>query len=221
MLPRVLETEVMDTAEEAQDYDAMDHSMVNDLFVRDFLATGADVSEVLDVGTGTAQIPIRLGQLAPAAHVTAVDLAEHMLAKGRANVAAAGLADRIALVKVDAKRLPYADGQFSAVISNSIIHHIPEPLQALREMRRVTRAGGVLFVRDLLRPTSLAELRRLVDTYAAGANPHQRELFGASLHAALSLDEIRDLATQIGLRPDDVRATSDRHWTLSARLGAN
>ena len=38
MLDRILEPEVMDTAEEARDYDSMDHSTVNDLFASDFLA---------------------------------------------------------------------------------------------------------------------------------------------------------------------------------------
>ena len=59
-LERVLEPEVMDTVEEAQDYDSMDHSLVNEIFVQDLLATGPIEGEVLDVGTGTAQIPIEL-----------------------------------------------------------------------------------------------------------------------------------------------------------------
>ena len=60
MLPRVLEPEVMDSAEEASDYDAMDHSHVNRLFVTDFLTIWKGANPILDVGTGTAQIPIEL-----------------------------------------------------------------------------------------------------------------------------------------------------------------
>ena len=44
-LVRVLETEAMDSAEEALDYDSMDHSAVNRLFVDDLLATGAFAEE--------------------------------------------------------------------------------------------------------------------------------------------------------------------------------
>ena len=53
-LKRVLEPEVMDSVEEARDYDQMDHAAVNDVFVTDLLASGEIAGEVLDLGTGTA-----------------------------------------------------------------------------------------------------------------------------------------------------------------------
>lgn len=217
MLPRTLEPEVMDTAAEAQDYDAMDHSQVNRVFVQDFLAVWDGRNPVLDVGTGTAQIPIELGRSHPKAEVVAIDLAEHMLQLGRANVRRAGLADRIRLEKVDAKGLPYADGSFAAVISNSIIHHIPEPARVVAEMVRVTAPGGVLFVRDLLRPSDEAVWTHLVQTYAGDANPHQQQMFGDSLRAALTLDEVRRLVGGLGFAPATVGQTTDRHWTWTAR----
>src|SRR5262245_53899915 len=108
MLPRVLEPEVMDSAEEARDYDAMDHSTVNRVFVADFLAVWDGRGPVLDVGAGTAQIPIELCRRHPTAEATAVDLAEHMLRVGRENVRRAGLEARVRLERCDAKRLPYA-----------------------------------------------------------------------------------------------------------------
>ena len=147
----------------------------------------------------------------------AIDLADEMLKLARLNVEAAGLQDRIRLDRGDGKRLPYADGTFAAVISNSIVHHIPQPRDVLAEALRVVRPGGLIFIRDLLRPVDDATVRQLVDTYAAGANDHQRFLLDASLRAALSLDEIRELAVLLGFAPESVRATSDRHWTWSVR----
>ncbi len=217
MLPRVLEPEVMDTAEEARDYDAMDHAAVNRVFVADFLAAWDGRSPVLDVGAGTAQIPIELCRHAPTAQVTAIDLAEHMLALGRENVRRAGFADRLRLERADAKQMPYPDGAFAAVISNSIVHHIPEPAKVLAEMVRVTAPGGVLFVRDLLRPATEAELRQLVTTYAGDANAHQQQMFAESLHAALTLAEVRELVARLGIDPETVRQTTDRHWTWCCR----
>src|SRR5947199_6257632 len=170
MLPRVLEPEVMDSAEEARDYDAMDHAAVNRVFVADFLAVWHGRGPVLDVGAGTAQIPIELCRQAPAVEVVAVDLAEHMLRVGRENVRRAGLEQRLRLERCDAKQLPFAAGSFAAVISNSIVHHIPEPAKVLAEMVRVVAPGGVLFVRDLLRPTDDDAVRHLVTTYAGDAN---------------------------------------------------
>ena len=74
-----------------------------------------------------------------------------------------------------------------------------------------------MFVRDLLRPADDAAVNHLVATYAAGAAPHQRQLFDDSLRAALSLEEIRALVERLGQSPAAVQATSDRHWTWSAR----
>jgi ubiquinone/menaquinone biosynthesis C-methylase UbiE len=217
MLPRVLEPEVMDSEAEARDYDAMDHAAVNRAFVDDFLAAWPGGGPVLDVGTGTAQIPVELCRRHPAVQVTAIDLAEHMLRLGRDNVRRAGLTGRVRLERVDAKRLPYPDGSFAAVISNSIVHHIPEPGAVLAEMVRVAAAGGVLFVRDLLRPDDAAAVDRLVALHAAGANDHQRQMFADSLRAALTLDEVRALVAPLGFDPASVRQTTDRHWTWVGR----
>ncbi len=218
MLPRVLEPEVMDSAEEARDYDAMDHSGVNQRFVADFLQLWNGANPVLDVGTGTAQIPIALCQRDARARVIAIDYAEEMLRLGQKNVAASGLADRIQLQRCDAKRLPFSHHLFGAVISNSIVHHIPEPRQVLRELVRVTRPGGLLFVRDLLRPQDDDEVRHLVHTYAGEANPHQRQMFEDSLRAALTLEEMRGLVRELGVAAGTVQQTSDRHWTWTANV---
>lgn len=220
MLPRVLEPEVMDSEAEARDYDAMDHSEVNRLFAADFLAhldrLGLTRPHVLDVGTGTAQIPVTLCRQDPNIAVVAVDLARHMIELARRNVAAAGLAERIRVQLCDAKGLPFADGSFAAVMSNSIVHHIPNPRLVVGEMVRVTQPGGALFVRDLLRPESDEDVRLLVQLYAGGANAHQRQMFDDSLRAALTLAEVRALVTPLGFDAVSVQQTSDRHWTWAA-----
>jgi ubiquinone/menaquinone biosynthesis C-methylase UbiE len=220
MLPRVLEPEVMDSLEEAHDYDAMDHSRVNRVFVADFRAAWDGRNRILDLGTGTAQIPIELCRQAPEAQIVAVDLAEHMLTVARANVRRAGLDGHIRLERCDAKRLAYADDTFAAVMSNSIVHHIPEPGLVLAEMVRVVGPGAVLFVRDLLRPVDDGQVRQLVAAYAGDANAHQRQMFEDSLRAALTVAEVRALVAGLGLDPADVRQTSDRHWTWQARKPA-
>lgn len=216
-LPRVLEPEAMDSEEEARDYDAMDHGGVNARFCEDLLALGPELDPTLDVGTGTAQIPIELCRRAPRARVVGVDLAQSMLAVGAHNVARAGLGGAISLERRDAKSLPYPSGAFACVMSNSIVHHIPEPRAVFGEILRVLRPGGLLFVRDLLRPESGEAVRALVDTYAAGEGERPRALFDASLRAALTLDEVRVLAAAHGVPADAVQQTSDRHWTLTHR----
>lgn len=219
MLPRVLEPEAMDSPDEAGEYDAMDHRAVNARFVADFLAEHGRCrgGEILDVGTGTARIPIALAEADAEARVLGVDLAGSMLDRGAVNVAEAGLTGRVTLERVDAKGLPYPDGRFEAVVSNSIVHHIPDPAPALAEMARVVAPGGTLFVRDLFRPDDETTLAGLVETYAGGESARARSLFEASLNAALTPDEVRAIVEGLGLDPGGVKVTSDRHWTWTWR----
>jgi ubiquinone/menaquinone biosynthesis C-methylase UbiE len=216
MLTRVLEPEVMDSASEATDYDAMDHSHVNQVFVADLLQVRRDLEHVVDVGAGTAQIPIALCSAHATVHVTAIDMAEHMLRVGRANVERAGLGGRIRLQCCDAKRMPFQTGSIDVVMSNSIVHHIPDPASVFAEMVRVVKPGGLLFVRDLLRPKDEASLRGFVQKHAGDANAHQQQMFADSLHAALTLEEVRAIVLPLGFEPATVQQTTDRHWTWIA-----
>jgi ubiquinone/menaquinone biosynthesis C-methylase UbiE len=222
MIVRILEPELMDTAQDAREYDAMDHAAVNEAFVTDLLKNATtDWSlqrpVVLDLGAGTALIPIELCRRAPTVRVVAVDAAEHMRVLAKKNVAAAGLADRIELVHGDAKRLDFASGIFDAVISNSILHHIAEPREVIAEAVRLVAPGGLLFHRDLCRPSDEANVEQLVSTYADGATRYQRKLLADSLCAALTVDELRSLVAECGFAPNTVQMSSDRHWTWRQR----
>lgn len=217
MLPRILEPEVMDTPEEARDYDAMDHREVNARFVSDFLSAGAQAGWVLDLGSGTGLIPIELIRTRPDFRVVALEFARSMLEVARGHLSRLGLTQAIFLLQADAKQLPFPDRAFSLVMSNSLIHHLPEPLCALKEAHRVTAPGGLLFFRDLVRPATEGQLESLVNAYAADANGHQRKMFADSLRASLTVAEVRELVQQLGYSPGTVMMTSDRHWTWCAR----
>jgi len=223
MIERVLEPEAMDSPGEAREYDLMDHVSVNAAFVAEMLAAAARAGRspsaagsVLDVGTGTARIPIVLCGESGACRVVGVDLAHEMLLVGRENVLQAGFQSRIALLRARAGDLPFRSASVPIAVSNSLIHHLPDPAAAFREMCRVVAPGGVVFVRDLCRPASEPDLDRLVNLHAAGATATQRRLFADSLHAALTVEETRAMVATLPFSTASVEATSDRHWTLAA-----
>src|SRR5262245_52707135 len=103
----------MDSEADAREYDSMDHAEVNAVFAADLMEAlehwslkrpvrNALTLEILDLGAGTAHIPIALCRQMAGVRIVAVDAAESMLAVAQKNIAAAGLTDRIELVLADA-----------------------------------------------------------------------------------------------------------------------
>lgn len=217
MMKRVLEPEYMDTEAEARSYAAMDHTEANHSVAGRFLALGGGHGLTLDLGTGPADIPILMATQRPGGRYVAVDAAWEMLRLARLRVSEHGLTGRILLHQADVKRLPYPADSFDAVFSNTILHHIPEPIDLLREAWRVLKPGGVLLIRDLYRPPTEAAAWALVDKHAADADETQRQLLFDSLHAALTLEEARQVVAAARMTGATVEMTSDRHYTIECR----
>ncbi len=217
-MQRVLEPEVMDTLEEAIEYDAMDFTDVNTAFAEHAinLIIQGDTSTtlVLDAGTGTARIPILICQRRPNLQIIGIDLAENMLEIGAKNIEAAGLQKQISLELVDSKRLPYQDGQFDMVISNSLVHHLPDPTPFFIEIKRVLKPNGAIFIRDLLRPVNETTMNSIVDSVGSDYNEHQTMLFRDSLHAAFTIPEVQDMLEIAGITGTKIYQSSDLHWTV-------
>jgi len=117
------------------------------------------------------------------------------------------------LEKVDGKNLPYQSEQFDLVISNSLIHHLKYPLPFLREIKRVLKPNGGIFLRDLFRPDSEEIIKGMVREIDPNFSPRQAQLFQDSLRAAFTLAEIADLIQQSGLENVKIYQSSERHWT--------
>jgi ubiquinone/menaquinone biosynthesis C-methylase UbiE len=212
-MQRILEPEVMDSPEEAIEYDAMDFTEINTNFAQETVKLAGINATVLDAGTGTARIPILIGQLRPQWQIIAIDMADSMLEIGQKNIISANCQDQITLEKVDAKNLLYKPEQFDLVISNSLIHHLSDPLTFLREIKRVLKSDGGIFLRDLFRPDSEEIIETMVTAIDPNYSPRQAQLFKDSLHAAFTLAEIEDLIKQAGLENVKIYQSSERHWT--------
>ncbi len=217
-MQRVLEPEAMVGEDEAASYATMDHTAPNAAFVERLLELGAS-GQMLDIGTGPGQIPLLLCERLPKARITAIDLSDAMLKQARALRATSRFAFRLAFETGDAKALAYDVRAFDAVFSNTILHHIPDPLPFLREAQRVLRPDGALLIRDLFRPDTPERADELVALHAAAASTEQRRLFRDSLCAAFTPEELRELASRAGLENAQLVVDSDRHLSLQLRAG--
>jgi hypothetical protein len=138
-----------------------------------------------------------------------------MLAFGRTASAAAGLGSRVRLIQA---RLPLAfqytvlpQWEFDTVISNSLLHHLADPLVLWRTIHLLAAKHAAIFVVDLTRPASRAEAEALVENYAGASPAILKRDFLHSLCAAYRLEEIQRQLMQVGLPYLQAELISDRH----------
>lgn len=215
-LPRRPEPELMDLEHEALAYAAADFRDVNTRFVDrllelvDAIETRPGVSPVrgLDLGCGPGDIPVAVALRRPRWSIVAVDAADAMLRIARRR---AGGVRNVRFVRDDAKTLTSLDGPFDVIFSNSLLHHLPDPMPFWRQVKRLLRPGGVCFLRDLARPAYEQRAAEIVREHAGNESPLLREEFHRSLLSAFTVDEVRQQLQAAGLASLRVERSSDRH----------
>ncbi|MFJ7962088.1 class I SAM-dependent methyltransferase [Streptomyces sp. NPDC096324] len=103
--------------------------------------------KILDIGCGPGTITADLAERVPDGHVTGVDHAPGILDQARRTAAERGL-ENVEFAVADVHTLEYPDDTFCVVHAHQVLQHVGDPVQALREMHRVTRPGGIIAVRD-------------------------------------------------------------------------
>jgi SAM-dependent methyltransferase len=99
--------------------------------------------DVLDVGCGPGSITAGLADRTAPGRTVGIDVDAGIVASAR---------DRVKNARfevADVYTLPFADGSFDIVHAHQVLQHLSDPIAALGEMRRVTRAGGVVAARDV------------------------------------------------------------------------
>jgi len=205
---RVLEPEVMEGDDEAAAYDELDRKWGDILFqgfAEAALRMGVRRGRVLDVGTGSGRIALRLARLNPELEIEGIDLSKSMLQLARENAAAARISN-VRFVEGDAKSIPYDDHSFDLVICHQLLHQLPDPVLAVREINRVAKVEGAILIRDVWRlPKLLMELA--LPFWCIGYSPRLRTQTTASFRAGLTFKEFRGLIDEVGIR----RAVARRH----------
>lgn len=206
---RVLESSPVHEQEEAAEYEAMIRChgwLLNRPFINLVSRIGLPAAKVLDLGTGVGRIPTELALRHPDWEFWAVDLSEDMLARAHANARQAGVADRIHFVSGSAANVPFASGTFDLVISHFTLHHLDRPEEMLNEAARVARRGGQVIIKDLRRVSRLKAAGLLVfSKHVLRYSPVQLAMYRASLAAALTMAETRELVARSRLATARVR----------------
>jgi SAM-dependent methyltransferase len=111
-------------------------------YLAEHFVGGADV---LDVGCGPGTITADIATRIAPGRVIGIDAAVDVLEQARANV---GDVENLEFTTGDVYALEFDDATFDVVHAHQVLQHLPDPVAALREMKRVCKPGGVVGARD-------------------------------------------------------------------------
>ena len=112
-----------------------------------FLPRLAPGMHLLDVGCGPGTITLGLAAAVAPGEAIGVDIAESVLDQARASASEAN-ATHLRFEQASATQLPYPNDTFDAIFAHTLLEHVPNPLAALQEMKRVLKPGGLIGLRD-------------------------------------------------------------------------
>ena len=165
---------------------------------------------MLEVAIGTGAQLIELARRTPAGKTVGIELSDGMLAQARKKVAAAGIEQRVELLRADALALPFKDQSFDLVVNSYMLDLLPRDdiPRALSEFGRVLRPGGRLVLSNM----TIGERRRhrIWDAlYARGINltANCRGVLAAPVLEELGFQNVRrEYTSQLGFPTEIVSA---------------
>ena len=225
-MERICEPELMDDPEQARVYAEADFAVSDAALVERIVALAAPEglgSKLVDLGCGPGNISFRLAERFPAAELVGLDGSYAMLALAEQRRQAA--AERWPRLSFRCLSLPLTSGDLgglagrcTAIVSNSLLHHLHNPAVLWQTLRLLAAPGALVHIHDLRRPQHPAALDALVQSYASGCDPLLRRDYAASLRAAFRIEEVQTQLAQAGLGGLRVEAREDRYLEVRGRL---
>ncbi len=216
-MKRQLEPELMEEAAQVEAYATADFNQPNSHFMQMFSETfGKCQGHVLDLGCGPGDISLRFASTHPDCLIHAVDGSDTMLAYGRKSLEKSNLNNlQFFNAHLPCRNLPRPE--YDAVISNSLLHHLPDPQILWQTIRNYGKAGCRVFIMDLIRPETLEQARSLVETHANDEPGILQHDFYHSLLAAFEVGEVRAQLQRAELELS-AQTVSDRHFIVHGTL---
>jgi ubiquinone/menaquinone biosynthesis C-methylase UbiE len=116
--------------------------------VADEIVSHIRQGSMLDLGTGPGYLPIEIVKRAPEINITGVDLSRKLIDMARANAQKAGLSSRLCFEVGNSGRLRFDDAVFDMVISTGMLHSLKNPINVLKEIKRLLKLGGEAWIYD-------------------------------------------------------------------------
>jgi 2-polyprenyl-3-methyl-5-hydroxy-6-metoxy-1,4-benzoquinol methylase len=223
LVKRAPEEELMDLPAHAQAYANADFSEPNSKFVALFSEKfpGFNRQRILDLGCGLADITMRLAEQTHKQKSSAWTAPMPCSIAGKEILQHSSLANRVDIRKwhIGRQENPLGSEGFHAVVSNSLLHHMHDPLDLLRAIRACAAPGAAVLVMDLIRPQSRIEAENIVEKYAGKEPEVLRNDFLNSLLAAYRPAEIMEQLVSANMEFLQIEIVSDRHFIVFGSIG--
>lgn len=163
---------------------------------RELLWSRVEGKRVLEVGVGTGK---NFAYYPADSEVTAIDLSEKMLARARKRARRQNI--EVALLQMDVQEMKFDDETFDSVVSTFVFCSVPDPVQGLREVKRVSRTGGKIILLE-----HVLSANRVLAGIMNLANPLVVRMIGANINrptvqnvaiSGLEVEKVADLAMGI------------------------
>ncbi|MGB1416134.1 MAG: class I SAM-dependent methyltransferase [Synechococcus sp.] len=197
------------------DFSAGDQRLLEQL--EPLLIGRSDPWRLVDLGCGPGNIALRLAEHWPNAEVIGIDGSAPMLRVARERAQKQDASARFldgSLQQLAEETLPPGIAPATAVVSNSLLHHLHDPLNLWRLVRRLAVPGTAIVHRDLRRPHSELALDQLQQRYLPTAPECLIADYRASLRAAFTVEEVEAQLQVMGLDQLRVREEDDRYLSV-------
>lgn len=236
-MERICEPELMDDAAQAQAYAEADFAAGDAAMVERMLERFDDGSDtcglgprIVDLGCGPGNITFRLADRCSGSLVLGIDGSEPMLAIAEARrrvdagwrYAVRFLQAVLPAIDHAAAALPAGDrpeAGFSAVVSNSLLHHLHDPAVLWDAVRRLAAPGAAVYLQDLRRPATPEAADALAAAEMASAPEVLRRDYRHSLQAAFTVEEVAAQLARAGLEGLQVQPVGSKYLEVWGRLG--
>jgi len=218
-MKRIPEPEIMDGREQVEAYAKADFSESNQLFVNLFLKYFPEVEpgNILDIGCGPGDIPIRMCRALSKIKITAIDASKPMLDIAEKLIQETGFDDRINLF---CDRLPKMSfkGKFDAIISKDLLHHLNDPESLWSVIKKYGKKNTSILIMDLFRPDSIREVEEMVKSTGASDSKICDDDFHNSLLAAYTTEEVKEQLQTSNLGYLNLEVVNNRHFIVWGRI---
>lgn len=157
------------------------------------------VEKVLEVACGPGFLSYIIAHQYPSIKVLGTDISKELIRFAQKRN---GPLPNLKYSVRDGYALPDNDSEYDLVVCNASLHHFARPAVVLKEMLRVTRVGGKVYIFDLTRDMPEEYLEQLQSWESDGQLTHG--LLSASIQASLSREEYRALISELKLNDYDL-----------------